>query len=119
MKLAVTVRGEGWDAEVDPRFGRSAGFAIVDTDADSLKYIDNSENVNASQGAGVQAAQIVINEGVEAVVTGHCGPNAFRTLKEAGVKVLIGASGTLRQAVEDAKAGKLKEADAPDVAGHW
>jgi len=119
MKVAVTAQGESLDAQVDPRFGRGAAFVIVDTDTDDCAYLDNSQNVNAAQGAGVQAAQAVINRGVDALVTGHCGPNAFRTLSQAGVKVYVGAEGTVREAIEKLKAGELKEADSPDVQGHW
>lgn len=119
MKVAVTAQGKDLDAQVDPRFGRASGFVVVDTETDNFAYVDNSQNVNAAQGAGIQAAQAVINQGVDALVTGHCGPNAFRTLSQGGVKVYVGAQGTVREAIEKLKAGELKEADSPDVQGHW
>ena len=119
MKIAITAQAEGLDAQVDPRFGRAAGFAVVDTETDAYSYIDNAQNVNAAQGAGIQAAQTVLNAGVEALVTGHCGPKAFRTLEQGGVKIYPGAEGSVAEAVEQFKAGKLQEADSADVQSHW
>jgi predicted Fe-Mo cluster-binding NifX family protein len=57
--------------------------------------------------------------GVEAVVTGHVGPKAFRTLQAAGVAVYVGAEGSVRQAVDALTAGRLERADKPNVEGHW
>jgi len=119
MKIAVTSRGPGLASAVDPRFGRAAGFVVVDTDTGEAKYVDNTQNVNAAQGAGIQAGQKVSELGVEYLVTGHCGPNAFRALSAAGLKVVVGASGTVSEAVEALKSGKLKPTGGPDVEGHW
>ena len=119
MRMAVTSRGEKLTSEVDTRFGRAAKFVIVDTETDAVEVMDNTQNLNASQGAGIQAAQNVANAKVEVVLTGHCGPNAFRTLNAAGIQVVTNASGTVGQAVEDFKAGKLKASGDADVEGHW
>lgn len=119
MRIAVTSRGDGLSSEVDPRFGRAAKFVVVDTETDAVEVVDNTQNVNAAQGAGIQAGQNVAGLKVDVVLTGHCGPNAFRTLGAAGIKVVTGASGTVAQAVEDFKAGKLEAAGDADVDGHW
>ncbi len=81
--------------------------------------MDNTQNFNAMQGAGIQAAETVCRHGAECVITGHCGPKAFRALKAAGIKIAIGAKGTVMQAIEDYKSGKLQSVDSPDVEGHW
>lgn len=119
MKVAVTARGESLDDQVDERFGRAAAFLLVDTECRTVEKIDNQQNLNAVQGAGIQAAQSVWKAGAEAVVTGHCGPKAFNTLKTAGIDVYVGASGTVKEAVEAMKAGKLQRAEGADVGGHW
>jgi predicted Fe-Mo cluster-binding NifX family protein len=80
---------------------------------------DNAQNLNALQGAGVQAGQAVARLGAEAVLTGHVGPKAFHALSAAGIAVCTGATGTVREAVEQFKAGQLQAAQKPDVAGHW
>jgi predicted Fe-Mo cluster-binding NifX family protein len=80
---------------------------------------DNSQNLNAAQGAGIQAAATVSRLGATVLITGHCGPKAFRALMAAGIKIYTGATGTVSEAIAQFKAGKLSLADAADVEGHW
>ena len=117
MKIAVTSKSNNLESEIDPRFGRCSYFLIVDTDTMSFEYISN-ESAMASGGAGIQAAQNVAKTGVEVVVTGNMGPNAFQTLSAAGIRVFTGANGTVKEAVEKYKKGELKEAEAPNVDSH-
>lgn len=117
MKIAVTSRGTALDSEVDSRFGRCPYFVIVETDDMSFKSIANS-NVSVGGGAGVQTAQLIADKNAEAVLTGNCGPNAFRTLEAAGIAVVTGVSGTVRTAVESYLAGSLDASDGPTVESH-
>ena len=119
MKVVVTASGTDSNSPVDPRFGRSQNMVLVDTESGDCQSYDNTQNVNLAQGAGIQAAENVSRLGAEAVITGHCGPKAFRGLQAAGIKIYVGAQGTVAQAIEDLKIGKLTEANAPDVQGHW
>jgi predicted Fe-Mo cluster-binding NifX family protein len=119
MKIAITSKGMNLESEVDLRFGRAAGFIIYDTETDTYGYIDNNQNLNAMQGAGIQAAQNVVNQNVDAIVTGNCGPKAFAVLSQAGVKVFIGAEGTIKDVIEKYKNNELQEALAANVEGHW
>jgi predicted Fe-Mo cluster-binding NifX family protein len=119
MKVIVTAVGPTLDSPVDMRFGRAATLLLVDTETGAVEAHDNAQNLNAAQGAGIQAAETVSRLGAEAVLTGHCGPKAFRALQAAGIRVVVGARGTAREAVEQFTKGTLKAADAPDVAGHW
>ncbi len=119
MKIAITSQGQDLDSQVDPRFGRAKFFIVVDTEADGFTVTDNSMNLNAAQGAGIQAGRNVVELGVEAVVTGHVGPKAFATLQAGGVKLYTGAAGTIAEAIEQFKQGKLQQTDAPNVEGHW
>jgi len=119
MKLAVTSQGEGMNASVDPRFGRARYFIVVDTETGESSTIDNAVNLNASQGAGIQAGRNIVELGVGVLVTGHVGPKAFSTLQAGHVMVYTGASGTVAEAVEQYKAGTLKAAESADVEGHW
>ncbi|MEM2904779.1 MAG: NifB/NifX family molybdenum-iron cluster-binding protein [Candidatus Bathyarchaeia archaeon] len=116
MKVAVSATGPGLDAQVDPRFGRCQHFVIVDVDAMTFEAIPNT-NAGAMSGAGIQAAQAVANKGVGAVITGNVGPNAYRVLSTAGVRIFTGAFGTVREAVEKFKAGQLRETTTPGPAG--
>ncbi len=119
MKIAVTSQGPDLTSQVDPRFGRAKSFIVLDTDTGEFSVHDNIQNVNAAQGAGIQAGRIVVDFGVEAVITGNVGPKAFAALQAANVKVYPRASGTVKEAVEKLKAGELSPADGANVQGHW
>ncbi len=119
MKIAVTAKGTTLDSEVDPRFGRASYILIVDTDSLETEVLDNSKNVNAFQGAGIQAASSVSDKGASVMMTGYCGPKAFMTLEAAGVKVVNDTVGTVRDAVNTFKQGQVQYASAPNKEAHW
>ncbi len=117
MKIAITSTGKTLESDVDPRFGRATYFLIVDTETMGFELIENT-NVAAGGGAGINSAKTVIDAGAQAVLTGNCGPNAHRTLAAAGVKLYTGLQGTITEAVEQFKAGMLKEASNANVEPH-
>jgi predicted Fe-Mo cluster-binding NifX family protein len=119
MKIAVTSKGVDLGSEVDPRFGRAAYILVVDSEALSFEVLDNKENVNAFKGAGIQAAKMVSETGVDVLLTGYCGPNAFKAMKAAKVGVANDATGTVREAVAAYVAGKLPLAEDANVEGQW
>ena len=119
MKIIITSEGTSLESPVDPRFGRAKHFVLVDTDTDMFSTHDNAQNLNAPQGAGIQTAQTVARLGAEAVLTGHVGPKAFTTLEAANVAVYSGVSGTVKEAIEQFKNGRLTPAAKADVQGHW
>jgi len=106
MKIAISATAPQLDADLDPRFGRCQYFLIVDTESMEFEAIENPA-IMAPGGAGIQAAQLVAQKGVEAVITGDCGPNAFQVLSAAGIPVFVGASGSVRDVVEAHREGKL------------
>jgi len=119
MKIAITAGGDGLESPVDPRFGRAPKFIFYDTESGDFDVVDNSQNLNAAQGAGVQSGQIVSEHGADVLLTGHCGPRAFQTLSAAGIRVVVGVEGTVAEAIEQFKAGTLQPTTAPDVQAHW
>ena len=119
MKIAVTAQGTDLTSQVDPRFGRAKTFLVIDTETQDYTSHDNTQNLNAPQGAGIQAGRAVVDLGVEVVLTGNVGPKAFATLQAGGVKVCPGASGTVQDALEQFKAGRFEEARDANVPGHW
>jgi len=119
MKVVVTTQGQTLESPVDPRFGRAKYFLLVDTDTGGCSAHDNAQNLNAPQGAGIQAAQTVAQLNAEAVLTGHCGPKAFTTLQAANIAIYTGVSGTAKDAIELLKNGKLTRTAQADVQGHW
>jgi predicted Fe-Mo cluster-binding NifX family protein len=119
MKIAISTSGETLESPVDPRFGRAARFILYDAATGQIDVVDNSQSLNAAQGAGIQAAEKISRLGAAWLITGHCGPKAFRTLKAAGIQIVLGVEGTVRQAIDQFKAGRLKPSNAPDVQGHW
>ena len=119
MKIAVTSKGADLDSEVDPRFGRAAYILIVDSENFEFEVVDNKENANALKGAGIQAASMLSDRGAEILLTGFCGPNAFRALNAARIGVANDAGGSVRDAVKVYLDGKLPLLDKANVEGHW
>ncbi len=118
MKIAVTAKGKTLADHVDPRFGRCPYFLVVDTEMSHVEPIENP-NLALGGGAGIQAAQLMAEREVEAVLTGNCGPNAYRTLEAAGIAVIVGVEGTVGEAVEKFQSGALSTTQGPNVAGHF
>lgn len=119
MKIAVTSTGRELSSELDPRFGRAAYFLVVDTDSMTSSVVENAQNLNLPQGAGIQAARTVAEQKVSALITGNCGPKAFRVLNAAGIQVVTGVRGSVSDAIQAYMKGELKPATAPNVDGHW
>ncbi|MDR3090047.1 MAG: NifB/NifX family molybdenum-iron cluster-binding protein [Desulfobulbaceae bacterium] len=119
MKIAITSTGATLDAPMDPRFGRAAFILIVDTEGQVLEVLDNSENIRAFEGAGIQAATTISDHGAEALLTGYCGPKAFKVLEAAGIRVAADVSGSGREALAAFRVGKLPFIDAANAEAHW
>lgn len=118
MKIAVSSTGKDLDAQVDPRFGRCQNLIIVDTDSLEYEVVENS-NISAGGGAGIATAQLVVDKGVKAVLTGNCGPNAHQVISAAGLELVTGVSGIVRDAVEGYKAGRYRASSSPSVEAHF
>jgi predicted Fe-Mo cluster-binding NifX family protein len=118
MKIAISATGLDLNAEVDPRFGRCQYFIIVDPQSMESEALDNS-NAMAAGGAGISTAQMIASKGVEVVLTGNCGPNAYQTLSAAGIQVITGVAGRIRDAVEAYKAGRFQSSTQPSVGSHY
>ncbi len=119
-KIAISCDAPDLDAQIDPRFGRAAGFLIVDPDTLAFSYEDNGSSQVMAQGAGINAAETVFKAGAKVVLTGYVGPKAFRALAAGGIKVGQDLENmTVREAIEKFKAGEVKIATAPNKAGHW
>jgi len=114
MNLCVTSTGKDIDSRIDEHFGRASYFLIVDTDTMDVLAVPNTAQA-AGQGAGIRAAQIILDKGAEAVLTGIVGPNAFNALRAANIRIYVGASGTdsVSKAVDRFKKDGYREASAP------
>ena len=119
MRIAFSSKGTTQDSRLDPRFGRAKYFRIYDNEKETWSTIDNVQNLQASQGAGIQAASIISSNKCQAVVTGHCGPKAFKALSAGDISVYLCDSCTVTQALEMFKNSNLEKIDNPDVQGHW
>ena len=118
MRIAVSSSGPDLESAVDPRFGRCSYLLFVDPDTLEFEAVPNP-NLSAGGGAGIGAAQMVVDRGAKAVLTGNVGPNAFGVLNQAGIAVYTGVTGTVRQAVEDFRAGGMDVTSTPTVGGHF
>jgi len=119
MKIAVTSTGKDLDSELDPRFGRALYFIIVDPDTMKYEVINNEQNLDLPQGAGIQAAKTIVNNHADVLITGSCGPKAFYALERAGVKVVTDVKGQVKEAVLKYKNNELSSASGANVEGHW
>ncbi|UGV41447.1 NifB/NifX family molybdenum-iron cluster-binding protein [Methanococcoides orientis] len=117
MKICVTATDKDINAAMDSRFGRCPYFVLVDPETMEFKAVDNAA-ASASGGAGIQAAQIISDKGINVLLTGKVGPNAFPILSAAGIKVMAGANGSITDAIAQYKEGKLQETSAPTAEAH-
>jgi predicted Fe-Mo cluster-binding NifX family protein len=118
MKICVTSQGKTMDSQVDPRFGRCSFFIFIDSDSMEFEVIENN-NASSSGGAGIQSGQLVSEKNVEIVLTGNVGPNAFEVLDASNIKIVIGVTGTVKDAVVKYNNGDLKPIDKPSVKSHF
>jgi predicted Fe-Mo cluster-binding NifX family protein len=114
-RLAVTSEGPAMTDRVDPRFGRAAGFVVVDLETMETSYLDNGASQVLAQGAGIQAAETLANAGVQAVLTGYVGPKAFTALSAAGIRIGQDVEDvTVAEAVRLFTSGSVSFADTPN-----
>jgi len=118
MKIAISATAPELDAEVDPRFGRCQYFIIADPETMEFEAVDNSSAM-AAGGAGISAAQAIAGKGVQAVLTGNCGPNAYQALSAADIQIITGVSGKVKDAVEGYRSGKLRASASANVPDHF
>jgi len=118
MKIGVSAIAPNLEAEIDPRFGRCQHFILVDPETMQFEAVENSSAM-ASGGAGISAAQMIVGKGVQAVITGNCGPNAYQVLSAAGIKVITGVSGKVKDAAESYKSGAFQTSAQPNVSAHF
>jgi predicted Fe-Mo cluster-binding NifX family protein len=118
MKIAVSSTGKALENEVDPRFGRCQYFILVDPETMEFESMQNSNSM-AAGGAGISTAQMIAERKVEAVITGNCGPNAYQVLSAAGITVMTGAFGTVKDSIERYKAGDFNTAQQANVVDHF
>jgi predicted Fe-Mo cluster-binding NifX family protein len=119
MKIAVTSQGKNSDSEMDPRFGRAKYFLLLDSDTGKYTVGNNTQNLNAVQGAGIQAAKNIVDMQAEAVITGNVGPKAYAALEAANIKVYLCGQGSVKQAIEKYQAGQLQRSSKENQEGHW
>lgn len=111
MKVAISTKDQDLEGMIDPKFGRTQGFLIYDTDSSQTSYLDNSENAVAPQGAGTKTAQMLLNLDIESVISGHLGPKAYKVLDNAGIHIYNSAPISIKQALENLSVGMLREQD--------
>jgi len=88
MRIVVSTNGKDLDSEASPVFGRCPIYMFVDTETFEFEAVDNPA-MSAAGGAGIQAAQFIVSQGAQAVVSGHMGPNAYQVLAAAGVPIYL------------------------------
>lgn len=107
------------DKSISNTFGRAVLFAVINSESNSVDYIENTQNLNAVQGAGIQSAQKVINNNGNILITKHCGPKAFKVLQSESIRVFLTNSNDLSEAIKLYNKGQLEELTQANVDGHW
>jgi predicted Fe-Mo cluster-binding NifX family protein len=108
MKIIFSSTGKNWEDNIDDKFGRAKGFVLYDEDNNKLSWLSNDENMNAGHGAGIQAAQLVLNTGAEILITGRIGPKAREVLEKTNIKIYETVNVSIKQAYKNFKEGLLK-----------
>lgn len=119
MIIALSSTGTKLEDPMDTRFGRAKYFLFYDTETKEVKAVENKQNLQAAQGAGIQSAMRVAENGAQLLLTGHCGPKAFRVLEEGEIAVYLTSAATGKEALALLEEGKLTKAENADVEGHW
>jgi predicted Fe-Mo cluster-binding NifX family protein len=119
MKVAIPSSGQDLTSPFELRFGRAKWFIVIDADSGRWKACSNETNLQAAQGAGIQAAQNLADLNVHAVVAANVGPKAFKTLKAAGIEIYLGKAQTVEEALRLYHEGGLEEAKDANVESHW
>jgi predicted Fe-Mo cluster-binding NifX family protein len=114
MKIAISSSGANLDEQVDPGFGCCRCFIVIDPATEAFDVLENEAAVSSS-GAGIQAAQMVVAAGVDAVITGKLKPNVTDVLEAAGLNVYLGAAGTIRDVLKQYQDGRLLKTSDPSV----
>lgn len=109
MKILFTTSGKALNSPLEPRFGRTPGFLVYDLENGTFDAVENS-NADAAQGAGIQAAETLVRLGASALVTGHCGPKAYRVLQSSGINIFYSSAATVTEALAQYREGKLDQA---------
>ncbi|MBT3361876.1 MAG: dinitrogenase iron-molybdenum cofactor biosynthesis protein [Rhodospirillales bacterium] len=110
--VAVSSRGPELDSQLEPRFGRAAGFIIIDPKTMEYRYLDNALGCALATGAGIYAAEALVRSGVRVIITGSPGPKALRALSAAGIRIVQSPGGkTVREAVDSFRDTEMSALD--------
>ena len=115
MKICIpTIGDNGLEDHVGEHFGRVPTYTIVDLDTDEVKVIPNTSEHMGGQG---YPPELMVKEGVTVMVCRGLGRRAISMFEELGIEVYIGAFGTVQNAIDDFKQGKLQKAGLSDACG--
>ncbi|MFX1379959.1 MAG: NifB/NifX family molybdenum-iron cluster-binding protein [Promethearchaeota archaeon] len=113
----------GLNDQMSPRFGRCASFTFVEVDGKQIKAVKTVPNPASTTmgGAGVQATQIIGNNGANAVIVGFLGPNAADGLKALDIHIYQAPnqSITIKEVMNLYLEGNLETLNTSNVASHY
>ncbi len=119
MKIAIPNEGNNMDSMINGSFGRTKNFVIVDSNSKEFTVVENTQNLSAAQGAGIQSAQNIIKAGADLVITMNLGPKAHKVLCGSGVKIYTGKKATVGENLESYLKGELEVMAEANREGHW
>jgi predicted Fe-Mo cluster-binding NifX family protein len=117
MKIAISATGKTMDSLLDLRFGRCKYFLIYDTESKKVNAIEN-KGMSSAGGAGIAAAQQLIDENIDVIITGDLGPNAFELINKTAIKVYKGKDISIESVLEEYNKNQFSELNESGPAHH-
>ncbi len=110
MKIVFTAKGNSWDSQMDPRFGRAEMFLVYDEQSDTFEEVSNKQTENMEHGVGLQSSKKMLELKADIIITGNgAGGKALDIIKETNIKIYVGAGDiNVKEAYNAYKLGKLK-----------
>ncbi|MBN2879434.1 MAG: NifB/NifX family molybdenum-iron cluster-binding protein [Clostridia bacterium] len=119
MKIVIPTNGDSLESDISKSFGRAQSFIIADAFTFKYELVENTQNMDSAQGAGIQSAQTAVQAGGDILITLNCGPKAYRVLTEAGVRIYLGIDGSAKENIEAYNNGSLEEMKDANQESHW
>ncbi|MFI4910478.1 MAG: NifB/NifX family molybdenum-iron cluster-binding protein [Sedimentisphaeraceae bacterium JB056] len=118
--IAICCLEDNEHVMISERLGRSPWIAIYSQEDRSWRFWENTQNLNAPQGAGIQTAQNIINAGAQVLITRNAGPKAMRVLQQTDIEIFEAPSGTnITECINLYEKNELKQLEDANVEGHW
>ena len=106
MIIGIPVEDNSMNGNVSDNFGRTKYFLVFDDKNEEARFLENSA-ANSQGGAGIEAAQILVDQNIDSLITPRCGKNAADVLKSANITIYKSTSNSIKENLKSLKEGIL------------